>query len=310
MNPSALKIVGMNLAAIIAVFAASAYPATDSLVASMETYFSALKDDFNQRAASSLVKSARAPQLGGYFAGIIKRNPSFASLMKVDAKGNVTCERVKGRQQLAKKRTVAQRTWFVKAAKGLKEFDCLVNDKNGRPLGYWSFPIVAEGPGGAKRFMGVFVAVVDLKACFLAIAKTGTQPFLVRLSDRDFFENSWNSNMIFVVYRLPVPGVDNLIVRYQKSNVSSVPQPPPIVRSDSLSVTSPSAAPAAAPADPKDTSGANLQAPSVSPAKKNMPFIVSLIVLIIVVSVLLIIQVADRINRNRTNRSKEINGPL
>jgi hypothetical protein len=302
MNQSALKIVGVRLAAIIAVFAASVYPATDSLVASMETYFSDLKDDFNQRATSSLVKSARSPQLDGYFAGIIKKNPAFASLMKIDAKGKVLCERVKGKKQPAKKRSVAGRSWFVKTIKGLKEFDCLVNDKNGRPLGYWSFPITADGPGGAMRFTGAFVAVVDLKACFLAIAKTGTQPFLVRLDDKDFFENSWNSNMIFVEYRLSVPGVDNLIVRYQKSNVSSVPQQEPPARGLSESLSVASAAPVAA--------SANLQAPSVSPAKKNMPFIVSLIVLIIVVTVLLIIQVADRINRNRTNRPKKNNAPL
>jgi hypothetical protein len=65
MKPSAVKTVGACLSAIIGMFAAPARPATDSLVASMEVYFSALKDDFNQRAASSIVKTGRTAQLSG-----------------------------------------------------------------------------------------------------------------------------------------------------------------------------------------------------------------------------------------------------
>ncbi len=313
MNQSVLKTVGVYLAAVIAVVSMPVHPASDSIVAFMEVYFASLKEDFNQRAASTIVKTARAAQLAGYFAGIMKKNPSIVSLMKVDAKGIVTYERARNGRQPVKKRSVVQRSWFDKTAKGLKEADCLVIDRSGRALIYWSIPLLRDGPGGAKRFNGALVAAVDLKACFQAIAKAGAQPFLIRLNDKTFYEGSWKNTMIFVENRLNIPGVENLVVRYQKSDVSTVPQPetpaPGVV--SETPAASVAIAPAASPvkASP-DSIQAAPQVAQVSVAKKNMPFIVSLIVLIIVVSVLLIIQVADRVTRSRGARSANKNDLL
>jgi hypothetical protein len=292
--------VGACFAAAALLFSIPVYPATDSLIASMETYFSDLKEDFNQRAASSIIKTPSGAQLSAYFAKILKKKPSLASLMKVNAKGTVLCERIRDEKYAVTKHSVAKRQWFLKTAKSLKKYDCCVHEKNGGVYLYWSVPLLREG-AGSRRFNGAVLAVVDLKDCFQAITKAGVRPFLVLLNNKVFYEHAWKSKMIFVEDRLSVPGVETITVRYQKSNVSIVPQTETPQKSDPDSLAAPQAVSAAKIAG--DTSSAGLQGASVSAAKKNMPIIVSLIILIVIVAVLLIIQIADRINRRRTTRS-------
>jgi hypothetical protein len=303
MKPSALKTFCVLAVTVIGLSAAPVRAATDSLVASIEGFFSALKEDFNGRASSAIVKSTREAQLGAYFAGFMKKNPSLSTVMKVDAKGRVVCERSRGKKPQAKKRSVAQVSWFLKTSKELRAFDCTVVDKTGRASLYWCVPLLREAPGGgAKRpgFGGVFVAVVGMKDCFNAIARAGAQPFVIRLNNKTFYEHSWKSKMIFVENQLAVPGVETMTVRYQKSDVSTVAQAeaPPKTYIDTFAMTAEASLEKKSP----DSSSAGPETRKVSAAKKNMPFIVSLFVLIIVVTVLLIIQIADRIGRRRSSR--------
>ena len=302
MKPSVLKTVGMYLVTVIGVVAPSADSATDSLVTTMEVYFSTLKKDFNQRAATSIVKTRRVTQLRRYFAQIMKKNPPIASLMKVNARGMVMYERVRNQNNPVKKRSVAKRRWFLKTAKGLKEYDCLIKDKKGRPNLLWSIPLLREGKG-SRRFNGAVVAVVDLKDCFHTIAKKGAQPFLVRLNNKNFYEHSWKDKMIFVENRLNIPGVENIIIRYQKSDVSIVPQADFAQKNKPENLTAPPAGSIATNAS--DSSRVKSTLSSLFSGKKNMPVIVSLIILIVVVAVLLIIQITDRINRRRTVQSSD-----
>jgi hypothetical protein len=302
MKPSVLKTVGMYLVTVIGVVATSADSATDSLVTTMEVYFSTLKKDFNQRATSSIVKTRRVSQLRRYFAQIMKKNPSVASLMKVNARGMVMYERVRNQNHPVKKRSVAKRQWFLKTAKGLKEYDFLIKDKKGRANLLWSIPLLREGRG-SRSFDGAVVAVIDLKNCFHTIAKRGAQPFLVRLNNKNFYEHSWKDKIIFVENHLNVPGVENIIVRYQKSDVSVVQQAELPQKSRAENLTAPSMGSIATHAS--DSSRVKPMLSSLFSGKKNMPVIVSLIILIVVVAVLLIIQITDRINRRRAAQSSD-----
>jgi hypothetical protein len=300
MKQSKRKMIGVCAMAVGAVFLTPAYSSTDSVLATTEAYFSFLKDGFNQCAASSIVKNARSPQLRAYFSGIMKKYPTIQTLMRVDAKGIVVCECIKGEKHAVKKRSVAKRSWFLKTAKGFKEYNCMVKEKNGRSLLYWSIPMLRDG-AGPGRFNGAVVAAIDLKGCFRAIAMAGAQPFLVRLNNINVYEHAWKNKMIFVETRINVPGVEGITIRYQKSNVSIMSQTETPHQSNPETLALTSAASSARSAS--DSSKAEHKVSAVSAAKKNMPIIVSLIVLIIIVMVLLIIQIVDRINQRRTTQS-------
>ena len=122
MKKSVLKPFGVRVAAMIIAVAAAVHPATDSLVSAMETYFSALKEEVDRAASTSIVKNTAGSQLRGYFAAVMKRNPSIRSLMKVDARGRVVGERIRGEKRAPPRRSVARSRFFSQTAKSLKEY--------------------------------------------------------------------------------------------------------------------------------------------------------------------------------------------
>jgi hypothetical protein len=302
MKTSVLKPFGVRTAAIIILIPASIHPATDSLIPSMEAYFSALKEEVNRDAATSIVKNTAGVQLYGYFTAVIKKNPSIRSLMKVDGRGRVVCERVRGKKYPPQRRSVSQCGWFAQTAKSLKEYQCAYKDENGRAALSWSVPLLRNGTG-VQRFNGAFIAIIDLHHCFRAIAKAGAPPFLVRLDDKDFYAHSWKSEMIFNENRLVVPGVSAITVRYQNNNVSVLVQPEStrIVDPDTLRQSPIAVAQRDSPA----LFAAVIGNTGPATAKKNIPVIIGLLVLIAFVTVLLVIQIAGGITRRRTGASKE-----
>ena len=303
MKKSVLTTVALCLTAVMGLLPTPVHPATDSLVTIVEAYFSSLKENFDQGAASPIVKSSRDARLFGYFGGIMEKSPPLRSLMKVDAKGMARCERHSGDNHAVKKHSVAKQPWFSQTAKSKKEYDCLSKDKTGRVSLYWSVPLLQE-KAGSQRFSGAVIAVVDLRDCFRAIARQCANPFLVRLDNADFYAHVWKKTMIFVEDRLSVPGAKDVAIRYQKSNVSILPQPQTPQKS------SPESSPvnqttAVSTGDSSRLAAAAAMEVPVPAAKKNMPIIVSLSVLIVIITVLLIFQVIARINQNRSERAAE-----
>jgi hypothetical protein len=302
MKKSVPTTVALCMTMVIAFFATPAIPATDSLVTIIEAYFSSLKEDFDQSAATPLVKSSRDARLFSYFGGIMEKNPSLRSLMKVDAKGIARCERRSGEKHAVKKHSVAKQQWFSQTTKNKKEYDYLSRDKNGHVSLYWSIPLLQE-KSGLQRVSGAVVAVIDLRECFRAIARQSAQPFLVRMDNADFYAHSWKKTMIFVEDRLSVPGAENIAIRYQKSNVS-IPQPETLQKSSpESSLAKPTRANLTG--DSSLLPGAASMDPPMPAAKKNMPLIVSLSVLIVIITVLLVFQVIAKINQNRSERTSK-----
>jgi hypothetical protein len=305
MKKSVLRPFDVRTAAIILALPLSVLPATDSLVLSMETYFSALKEEISRSASTSVVNNAAGAQLFGYFTAVMKKNPPLRSLTKVNARGKVMGERLRSGKHAPAPRSVARCDWFSQTAKNLREQQCVVVGKNGRADLYWTVPLL-RGGAGKRRFGGALIAVVDLRECFRAIARAGAPPFLVRLDDRDFFAHSWKNDMIFIESRPVVPGVENIILRYQNSNVSAVqpesaqaPRPPDTLRQASV---------AAAPADsPALVPVAAANPPPALPAKgkRNIPAIIILGLLIAAVSTLIVLQIAGRIAQRRTGQPED-----
>ena len=95
----------------------------------------------------------------------------------------------------------------------------------------------------------------------------------------------------------------NIIIRYQKSEVSVVQQAELAQKSKPDNLTAPPVGSIATNAPRSSRVKPVLS--SLFSGKKNMPVIVSLIILIVVVAVLLIIQITDRINRRRTAQSSD-----
>jgi hypothetical protein len=217
-------------------------------------------------------------------------------------------ERVRGAKRPPAARTVARCEWFSQTAKTLREQQYVVKGKNGRADLYWTVPLF-RGAAGKRRFSGALVAVVDLRECFRAIARAGAPPFLVRLDDRDFFAHSWKNKMIFIEGRPSVPGADNIVVRYQNSNVSAV-QP------ESARAPAPDTfRPARVAAVPKDTP-ALVAAPTQNPTppvpvkrKRNIPAVIALGLLIVAVSTLIVLQLSGRMTRTKTGRPEDDKNP-
>jgi hypothetical protein len=305
MNQTVKAAFGLRLVLITIFFSTQAFPSTDTLTMVVASYFAQLKGDFNKFAASASIKNSRLPKLRSALADMLDKHSQIQSLLKADSKGVVVAEQPSREKREKKKRRITGTLWFSKTAQTLKEYTCLVKEKNGNVFLYWTVPIMREN-SPRKRFNGAIVAKVDLRTCFHEIADQGFQPFVVRYNNKNIYEHLWKPKMIFIERALDFPGLEKLSVRYQKSGVSTLPQ------SETQKITDSIAQVALTPTSPPlDSQG--LQKPdsldsSASATKKNMPVIVSLIVFIIVILVLLIIQITDKINRNRGDQNGGKNG--
>ena len=148
------------------------FASSDSLTASIDNYFSVLKDDFKACAASSIVKSKHVKHINAHFIRTLKKYQPLYSLSITNSKGKVFSEIVRGEKPVPIKKDVSKKIWYLEARNLLKEYDVLVKEDNGRYYLFWSAPLFHKTPKGRIKFNGAVVAKIDLWDCFHKIAET------------------------------------------------------------------------------------------------------------------------------------------
>lgn len=275
------------------------FASPDSLTASIDKYFSILKNGFNACATSSAVKSRNVKHINAYFVKTLKKHQPIFSLLIANPKGKVLSEVVRGEKPVPTKKDATKEAWYLQVRNSLKNYDGLMKEDNGRFYLLWSTPLLHKATKGHKKFDGAVLAKIDLWDCFHKISETTKDAFYIRLNDMTLFSHLWENQRIFVEDTLIIPGVEKISVRYQKSGVSAVaPQIPESASAASWKDTSQKTL--------ASIQGAAKNAPktaAIKVSKTNLPIVIGLIVLIIIITVILIVQLIGKIKHFMLMRS-------
>ncbi len=204
----------------------------------------------------SIIESFPKRQIQKYFDSIMEQHPQVMILIRANAKGIVVNQSIRDERNHLTIKTIAQCPWFTEVVRNQKEYDCIYEESKGGYCSnylYWSGPIFCwKGykapvevedlnsgktwiePGKSPRFIGVFVAKLDLIKCFEAICSTGVPPFSIRVNFKEAFSCKWDKKIDYVEVRKFVGGINltgeywgplgNSIIsmRYPKSALSNV----------------------------------------------------------------------------------------
>jgi hypothetical protein len=195
-----------------------------SLKDTADSYFTGLGNAFGTIAAGKAVRSPKTSVASVYFVGALKKHPTFFSLLRVNAKGYLINEVIRGKTPQKVMRTIATQQWFKQVAGTKEECRDMIED-NGRFYLFWVTPITSTTKA-KKEVLSFAVAVkIDLWDCFEALSKTTATPFQVRVGAKTLFAHDWNDTIKHTEESLTIPGTEKVFIR--------IPGPPaPEVQAD------------------------------------------------------------------------------
>ncbi|HUI91500.1 MAG TPA: hypothetical protein VLX68_04545 [Chitinivibrionales bacterium] len=174
--------------------------------------FIALKKDFDKLAASKSIAKSRPGPVNALFAAALKKNPPVSSLVKVNAKGAVISEAVRGERPKKKShRKIGREDWYVFTVKNKKAFSG-TSEENGKNYLVWARPLF----GGKKRVAGVVAEKIDLAGCLDLISGETTAPFLIRQEEKILYSHNWRNDSSFLEEPITIPGIEKVTFLTEK----------------------------------------------------------------------------------------------
>ncbi len=202
-GPGSVRLQGMLGVALFLCLAVPCF--SESIQETADNYFAVLKKDFDRLALNRALGNPRTSPVNRMFVTSLKKHQPLAYLARVNARGMVLNEVIRGEVPQRKvKRKVGDVEWYTTVAKSKKAF-CGFAEDNGRYYVIWSEPIVVK-----KRFGGVIAAKIDIWDCFHKLSNETMEPFLVRIGQKSLYSNKWKNESAFVEEALNVPGVEKI----------------------------------------------------------------------------------------------------
>ncbi len=202
----ALALVGAGL------FMFSAMPSfSDFSKDASDNYFASLKKDFDKLVANHALKNPRAGSVNGVFVMSLKKHQPIAYLARVNAKGMVLNEVIRGEVPKKKvNRKIGDEAWYSFVMKNQKPFYGFVED-NGRYYLVWADAITAK-----KKTAFVIGSKIDIWDCFHKLSNDIPQAFLVKIGAKSLYSNKWKTGVTSQEEPLEVPGVDKISLVTEK----------------------------------------------------------------------------------------------
>ena len=210
---------------IVAVFsvciALAAAVSAETFPATADTFFVQLSAEFNKIVENPALKKDRAARIDPLFLRELKHNIVINSLVRTDARGQMTTELVRMNDPRHAKVSFKNQKWFSEIAKGAPEYYALDKD-TARYYLVWSKPIRRSARSAGASFAGVVMMKIDLWDCFQKLSSSSETPFLVRLNKLSLYSQKWKNQTAYDEFPLSVPGARAVTVRIEKTEV-----PPP-----------------------------------------------------------------------------------
>jgi hypothetical protein len=205
--------------------ARGAEPAAENMKQSIDTFFAAMKSDFDKSVSSPVLIKRNTKAINGYFLKLLKRHQPFYSLIRTDTRGKTVNEYTRVEGPAKEKRDIADQPWYKTVSTKHASYAGFLKEDNGRYYMLWASPLLLKAKGGKELFLGVVAAKIDIWDCFQKFSKTTKTPFLVRIDRKSLYDHTWKETIAYGEEPLAVWGVEKLTVRFPRAAAASAAAP-------------------------------------------------------------------------------------
>jgi hypothetical protein len=190
---------------------------SESMKDTANTYFAALKKDFDKLAANPALKNPATSPVNRLFVVSLKKHQPTTSLVRVNVKGVILNEVIRGEVPLKKvNKKIGEQEWYTAIVKAKKEYNS-IQEENGRYYVLWGKPVM----GAKKRLVGAIAAKIDIWDCFQLLSKETTAPYLVRLEKKTLYSHKWKNESEYLEEPLTIPGIEKITFLTEKPVAAS-----------------------------------------------------------------------------------------
>lgn len=192
---------------------------TTSIKDDMNRYYQRIDESFTRLCKSSVFKNTGLSAAEKLFVREMKKNQSYYCMIRVNSKGKIISEAVRGKKVERPNTDVEREKWFQAVKKDKEPFYTMIRDDDrGRYYLIWCKPVLKN-----NTFVGAVVAKIDLWDSFYEFSNVIYYPFLIRLNGMRLFSHKWNNGYTYKEDRLTIPGINRISVRYipEKNTVAA-----------------------------------------------------------------------------------------
>jgi hypothetical protein len=208
-------LIGCIIPAILLFIVAPCF--SESMKDTANLYFTALKKDFDKLAKNPVLKNPATSPVNRLFVASLKKHQPTASLVRVNAKGIIINEVMRGKVSLKKvNKKVGSQKWYSAVAKTKKVYNAVM-EENGRYYVLWCKPVVSK----KKRLIAVVAAKIDMGDCFDLLSRETTAPYLVRMEEKILYSHKWKNDSSYLEEPMTIPGIEKITFLTEKPVAAS-----------------------------------------------------------------------------------------
>ena len=177
----------------------------------LNIYFVKLSESFDQITNSQSLKDRNLSKAEKLFVREMKKNLAYNTFIRINSKGQIISEAIRGSKIERSLRDVSDQTWFKEVKSKDELYSTLIKDEEkGRYYLLWAKPI----HNSKGTFIGAIVTKIDLWDCFYDYSNSVYYPFLIKLNRMQFFVHKWKDDFMGHEDTISVLGAKRVSVSY------------------------------------------------------------------------------------------------
>ncbi len=170
--------------------------------------FEQLEETFNKIASHPLAISTNLSASNVFFKKCLNEHPDFYAFIRVNSKGIIANEVIKGRP-LGKPsyRQVGHQLFFKQVKKTRLTYRSFLIQKNGKQFLIWANPIILPRTHTPDKFGGVVLGKIHLNSKLQSMASKFDQPLLLSKSGKTIFKYKWTNHPNPYIQEIKIPGL-------------------------------------------------------------------------------------------------------
>jgi hypothetical protein len=181
-----------------------------SIQQDLNDYFAGIDTTLSTLQRSQALRSTERRPAENLFIRELKRNQSYYAFWRVNSKGKIVSEVIRGKNPARPGTDVENENWFKSVKKNNEDFYTVFKDEErGRYYLIWSKPVLKN-----DKFVGAVCLKIDLWDSFYEYSNGVYFPFSIKLGKKTLFSHKWKDQMTYQEDNLIVPGIKSISVRY------------------------------------------------------------------------------------------------
>jgi len=155
----------------------------------IEQYFSALEKTCLQLSEQSNIRKGSPKRVAPILQSTLKKHIPMDAILRVNSKGIVINEILRGNKPIKKFRDISHQKWFDHAGTNMERYYGWTQSGSGPVQLFWAYPLIAVSSSGAKRSAGALLFKINSEKVFSLINSKSDLPFRVSFDNQELYHS-------------------------------------------------------------------------------------------------------------------------